>query len=141
MSPTMMSEATVAEVMKPLPDPISLGSTAAVARQRMREDSSGFLPVVSPDNGKLLGIVLQSAVERACIANGHDAGECTVSQHLKTDIDFCFLHEPVDEVRGKSSDAEHMDERGVGARRQRARLSLPVIVVDAHKIPVGVLPR
>lgn len=135
----MVSAATVAEVMKPLPEPISLASTAAVARRRMREDSLGFLPVVSPENGKLLGIILQSAVERACVANGHEAG-CPVSQHLKTDIDYCFLHVPVEEVLGTSSDSQQMD-RGVRARRKRVRFSLPVIVVDAQQVPVGVLPR
>lgn len=139
MTPMMMSEETAAEVMRTIPKPATLESTAAEARLRMREEDLEFLPVVAPDSGKLLGVVLRGALERACEANGHDPETCHLVHHLKADIDFCFVQEPVREVLDEGG--EDYEEEGISARRRRVRRSLPVIVVDAQKIPVGLLAR
>jgi CBS domain-containing protein len=139
MTPATMTKETAAEAMRPMPEPITLDSTAAVARERMREENLSFLPVVSPENDKLLGVVLRGTVERACEANGHDPETCPLAQHLKADIDFCFAEEQVEEVR--STLDEPVPDGGLAARKARVRKSLPVIVVDEQKVPLGYLMR
>jgi CBS domain-containing protein len=139
MTPTTMTEETAAEAMRPIPQPIPLDSTAAEARNRMREENLSFLAVVSPDNEKLLGVVLRGALERACESNGHDPETCPLVQHLKTDIDFCFAEESVEEVMSVEPDLKSGE--GLQARKARVRRSLPVLVVDEAKVPVGFLVR
>ncbi|MEX2570974.1 MAG: CBS domain-containing protein [Gemmatimonadota bacterium] len=134
-----MSKEAVADTMVAIPQPITFACTAAEARLRMREEDLEFLPVVDADNGKLLGMVLRGALERACEANGHDPETCHLVNHLKTDVDFCFVQEP---VRGVLDVEEEAGEKeGLHASRRRVRQSLPVIVVDPQKVPVGLLVR
>lgn len=138
MTPIMM-EKTAAEAMRPVVEPIELGSTTAAARDRMREENRAFLPVVAPGTGKLLGVVLRTAVERACESNGHDPETCPLVHHLKVDIDFCFTEDTVAEVL--EGEADFGTTASAHARKARIRRSLPVIVVDERKVPVGVLVR
>jgi CBS domain-containing protein len=139
MTPSMMTEDTAAEAMQPLPATIRLDSTAAEARARMREEDLSFLVVVAPDTDKLLGVVLLGALERACEANGHDPESCHLVQHLKTDIDFCFVEERVAEAVGPEPDVASLET--LAGRKARVRRSLPVVVVDEQKVPVGYLER
>ncbi|MEX2572175.1 MAG: CBS domain-containing protein [Gemmatimonadota bacterium] len=139
MMPKMMTDETAAATMTPAPSPLRLDATTADARFRMREEDVTFLPVVARETDKLLGVVLRSALERACEANGHDPSECRVSLHLKADIDFCFVEDSLGEVLSVEPQLEPYDVRG--ARKARVRRSLPVIVVDQDKVPVGILER
>lgn len=139
MTPAMMMKRTAEEVMQPLPATIPLNSTAAEARERMREEDLPYLVVVAPETEKLLGMVLLNALERACESNGHDPAECPVVQHLKTDIDFCFVEEPIAEAIGREPDLASANTPA--GRRTRVRRSLPVVVVDEQKVPVGFLER
>jgi hypothetical protein len=118
---------------------VALDQTAANARRQMEADDLSFLVVVSPDTDKLLGIVLRSALDLGCQSNGHVPEECPLTQHLKTDIDFCFESDPVEEVLADDLSGEF--QAGLRDRKARLRWSLPVIVVDAQKVPVGLLER
>lgn len=139
MTPTMMTQQTAMEAMQAMPEPISLTSTAAEARDRMSDEDLSFLTVVSPETTKLLGVVLAGALERACEMNGHDPERCPLIQHLKADVDFCFAGEHVEEVL--STLDTPVPAAGRAARKARVRKSLPVIVVDEQKVPLGYLAR
>jgi CBS domain-containing protein len=140
MTPQTMTEMTAAEAMTPIPELLGLGTTAAEARRRMATLDLPFMIVVAPATRKLLGAVLRTALERACVANGHDPEVCPIAQHLKADIDFCFAGETLDEVL-HDPDGEMEGASARHQRRRRVRQSLPVVVVDEHKVPCGLLHR
>lgn len=138
MTPPITMEPSAADLMQPLPATIALGAKSATARAEMKKQDLSFLVVVAPDTEKLLGVVLRGALERACESNGHEP-DCPIAQHLKTGIDFCFIEERVAEAVGGEPDLSSMETRA--ARKARLRRSLPVIVVDEQKVPVGYLAR
>lgn len=140
MQQPMLYEETAAEVMKPIPAPIPVNSTAAEARTRMEAEDLEFLTVVSPATGKLVGVVLRGALERACASNGHDPSTCILVEHLKKDVDFCFVRDAVNGVLSGGDDGVGMNA-GSPLRKRRLRISLPVIVVDSREVPVGLLVR
>jgi CBS domain-containing protein len=140
MTPRTMAAMTAAETMAPIPELLGLRTTAAEARRRMEALDLPFMIVVAPATRKLLGAVLRTALERACGTNGHDPEECPVARHLEADIDFCFAGETLDEVLHDPDDG--MDgASALQQRRRRVRQSLPVVVVDEHKVPCGLLHR
>jgi hypothetical protein len=134
MTPQAMIEETAREAMQPLPGWIELTQSANAALSRMQEEDIHFLLVVTPDTHRFLGVVLRRALERGCLGMGHRAQECVLANHLKADVDFCFEGEPLHVALGAP-------EEEYDSRRTRGRLGLPVIVVDAQKVPVGVLQR
>jgi CBS domain-containing protein len=129
------------EVMEPLPARLALHHSVAAARELMWMLGFSFLVVVAPVTGKLLGVVLRRTLERGCESRGHDAENCPLVRHLKTDIDFCHEAEPLAEIFGDT--AISVGRRGVGraAPEVRRRTAIPVIVVDEDKVPVGLLRR
>lgn len=134
MTPQAMMEETAREAMQPMDRWIELEQTADAALNLMQEEDLEFLPVVTPDTHKFLGVVLRRALERGCVEMGHDTTECRLVNHLKADVDFCFEGEPLDAAL--STPEEEYDNQ-----RTRRRLSLPVIVVDEQKVPIGMIER
>jgi len=132
---------TVEEVMKPLPARLALHHSVAAARELMWAFDSSYMVVVAPATGKLLGVVLRRTLERGCESRGHDPEECPLVRHLKTDIDFCLVGERVDEVFGARPTSIPPVRSGRPPPEMRRRNAIPVIVVDEHKIPVGLLLR
>jgi CBS domain-containing protein len=140
----MNSSPYAGNVMEPLPARLALHHSVAAARELMWAWGFSFLVVVAPVTGKLLGVVLRRTLERSCDSRGHDPESCPLVRHLKTDIDFCMEGERVGEVFGTAPTAIDTappaeTERLDGERRRRN--AIPVIVVDEHKVPVGLLRR
>jgi CBS domain-containing protein len=135
----VMTETSAAEAMKPIAEPIILNTTAASARARMIRENISFLVVVSPETREMLGVVLRGALERACEANGHDPVTCPILLHLKTEVDFCLATDGAEEAVRRFD--EPVQAGPAAARKARARRSLPVLVVDERKVPVGYLER
>ena len=132
--------ALVADIMEPIPARLALHHSVAAALALLWAMGSSYLVVVAPVTGKLLGVVLRRNLERGCESQGHDPESCPLVRHLYTDIDFCLEGERLEEVFGEGPTA-------IGARGGRAapevrrRNAIPVIVVDEHKVPVGLLKR
>jgi CBS domain-containing protein len=129
-----------AEVMGPLPARLALHHSVAAARELMWAVGYSFLVVVAPVTGKLLGVVLRRELERGCESRGHDSENCPLVRHLNTDVDFCLAGERVDEVFGTSAMAI-MPKTERGTPESRRRNAIPVVVVDEHRVPVGLLRR
>jgi CBS domain-containing protein len=133
MSPATTEAPTAAEVMRPMPEPLALESTVAEARERMGVESASFLTVVSPGTQKLLGIVTQDALEGGCASEGHEPATCPIIRHLDANADFCFEEEAAVEVLRTVDEWRPASHRG--------GMELPVVVVNAQKVPVGYLAR
>lgn len=119
-----------AERMDPLPAALPSFTPAVLARRRLREEAPGFLLVVAPGTGRLLGAVdRESLGERPCCLRL--AGGCTVVQHLAAGVHFCFRDEAEAEVR--ETEAE-LARRGKAPARRR----IPLLVVDEQLKPLGI---
>lgn len=128
------------EIMDPLPARLALHHSVAAARELMWAAGFSFLVVVAPVTGKLLGVVLRRNLERTCESRGHDPESCPLVRHLFTDIDFAHEGERLHEIFGEAPTA--LSARPYGrSPEQRRRNAIPVIVVDADKVPVGLLRR
>jgi hypothetical protein len=139
MSPTTLA-AMAREIMQPLPSTVTPHTLASEALQVMQREDTRFLPVVTADAAKFLGVVLRQALERGCATMGHREAECLVISHLKADVDFCFQNEPALEVLKGSAIADRSVAVPHGTAA-RIRLRLPVIVVDERKAPIGMIER
>ncbi|MEX2571251.1 MAG: hypothetical protein WD737_08075 [Gemmatimonadota bacterium] len=127
--------------MEPIPARLSLHHSTATALELMGAVDFSFLIVVAPVTGKLLGVVLRRSLERGCEPRGHDPEACPLVRHLKTDMDFCFEGESLDEVFGTAATTISARPAGRASPEDRRRNAIPVIVVDEDKIPVGLLRR
>lgn len=139
MSATTL-EMTAKEAMQPLPPLVSLKRSAAEALEIMQSANSEFLPVVAPETERFMGVVLRKGLEHGCERMGHIPAECPLLSHLMADAEFCFKDEPVepllDETAGRSELVAGLRDRSI-----RKRLSVPIIVVDERKVPIGMIPR
>lgn len=140
MAPQTMTETTAGAAMQTIQDWITPGTKATDARRRMEELDVAFMVVVAEENDELLGVVLRGVLERGCEANGHAPRECPVTRHLKADVDVCFADDPVEEAL-EAGEADAQDMSALARRRRRVRRSLPVIVVDERRVPLGLLAR
>lgn len=129
------------DLMDPLPARLALHHSVAAARELMWAAGYSFLVVVAPVTGKLLGVVLRRNLERGCESRGHDPESCPLVRHLFTDIDFAHEDEPVSEIFGEAPTAIAAPPSGRASPEQRRRNAIPVIVVDAEKVPIGFLRR
>jgi CBS domain-containing protein len=127
--------------MEPLPLRLALNHSVAAARELMYAGSCSFIVVVAPVTGKLLGVVTRWTLERGCEARGHDPESCPLVRHVTTEIDFCVAGELLGEVFGSSAMTLSKSPSGRPSPEMRRRNAFPVIVVDEHKVPVGLLPR
>lgn len=126
--------------MQPLPPFVGLQSSAAEALEILRRTDAEFLPVVTPDTEKFMGVVLRKGLERGCERMGHNPSECPLLNHLMADAEFCFKDEPVEPLlRETVEEGEFLT--GLRDRSIRKRLSLPIIVVDEWKVPIGMVER
>jgi hypothetical protein len=128
--PEGSGSANVGARMKRLPAALPAFASAASARRRLRDESLGFLLVVAPGTGRLLGAVDGEALgPRPCCERLGRA--CTVVQHLAADVHFCFPDESAAEVA--ETEAE-LASRGKVPRRRR----IPLLVVDEGLRPLGI---
>ena len=129
-APGPVAPPRVAERMQPLPRALPAFASAASARRRLREEALGFLLVVAPGTGRLLGAVDHDALgRRACCSRR--GGACTVAQHLAPHVHFCFPDEDVAEVA--ETEAELASHGKVPASRR-----IPLLVVDGELKPLGI---
>lgn len=126
--------------MRPLPPAVTTRTLSSEALETMRRDDADFLPVVAPETEKFLGVVLRSALERGCLGMGHRDTECRVFNHVKADVEFCFEDEPGEPLVNETADLDYSTSR-IRKTRTRSRRRLPIIVVDEHKVPVGMIER
>jgi CBS domain-containing protein len=138
---TEISQPLVGDVMEPLPARLALHHSVAAARELMAACRLSFMVVVAPVTGKLLGVVLRRTLERRCETRGHDPESCPLVRHVNTDIDFCVEDEPVSEVFGGRPMSIPSYREADAPPEARRRNAIPVIVVDADKVPVGLLRR
>lgn len=116
--------------MRRLPAVIPAFASAASARRRLRDEALGFLLVVAPGTGRLLGAVDGEALDpRPCCERLGRA--CTVVQHLAPDVHFCFPDESVGEVA--ETEAELADLGKIPRLRR-----IPLLVVDEALKPLGI---
>jgi hypothetical protein len=116
--------------MQPLPAALPAFASAASARRRLRQEALGFLLVVAPGTGRLLGAVDRDALgARRCCQRLR--GACTVVQHLAADVHFCFPDEEAAEV--VETEAELARRGKVSVHRR-----IPLLVVDEQLQPLGI---
>jgi hypothetical protein len=139
MSPAI-SMMIAKEVMQPLPPSVSLDRSADEALQVIQRENTEFLPVVAPDTGDFVGIVLRRALERGCEPMGHTPATCPLVTHLKTEVDVCLeddAMEPLQSGAGEPGEIRAASREGRIRQRQR----LPTVVVDQQNRPVGMIGR
>ncbi|MEX2281692.1 MAG: CBS domain-containing protein [Gemmatimonadota bacterium] len=95
---------------------------AADALKAMAAADIPFVPVIEPQTGSLVGIVLRTAIERACGKAGHDSTVCRVAAHLNSRV-LAWSEDQLDRPP-----------------HHRRRSSDVLIVVDGAGRPVGYLP-
>lgn len=106
------------DVMKPLGPVVPSTGGAPRALELMKAGGHDFLPVVGPDSGVFLGVVLRKGIERGCLHAGH-AEDCMVVHHLKRDVPTL--------AKTESVDGDWLEGLAGG----------PVVVLDPEGRPVG----
>ena len=119
----------VAACMRPLGGAVPAFTPADAARRRLEREALGFLVVLAPGTGLLVGAVDRGSLAPApcCERRG---GRCTVAQHLARGVAFCFAHEGAAGVA--EAEAELAAEGRIPAPRP-----IPLIVVDRQLQPLG----
>lgn len=104
-----------------VPETVGISGVTGVALDIIRREDLHYLPVVAEETGKLVGVVMRKGLERGCSGMGHDPDRCPIQNHLKTDVEFWFEDDPLDE-----------------AALERAKQE-PVVVVDCDLKPVAIV--
>lgn len=100
---------------------VEISDVTGAALEIIRRDDLQYLPVVAEDTSKLVGVVMRKGLERGCWGMGHDSDRCRIHHHLKTDVEFWFEDDPLDE--GALEKANHE----------------PIVVVDRDLKPVAIV--
>lgn len=100
---------------------VKMSGVTGIALDIIRREGLHYLPVVAEDTGKLVGVVMRKGLERGCWGMGHDLARCRIQSHLKTDVEFWFEDDPLDEGALEKAKEE------------------PVVVVDRDLKPVAII--
>lgn len=107
--------------VRPVPATVEIGGVTGVALDIIRREDLHYLPVVAEDTGKLVGVVMRKGLERGCWGMGHDPDRCPIQNHLKTDVEFWFEDDPLDEAALEKAKRE------------------PIVVVDRDLKPLAIV--
>lgn len=104
-----------------VPDTVGISDVTGVALGIIRRENLQYLPVVAEDTGKLVGVVMRKGLERGCWGMGHDLELCRIQNHLKTEVEFWFEDDPLDEAALEKAKHE------------------PIVIVDRILKPVAIV--
>lgn len=114
-------EAVNEDRVRRVPEPVEISDVTGAALAIIRRDNLQYLPVVAEDTGKLVGVVMRKGLERGCWGMGHDLDRCRIHHHLKTDVEFWFEDDPLDESALEKANQE------------------PIVIVDRDLKPVAIV--
>lgn len=125
MNPQMLeAKMTAQDMMESVSKTVVPNDSAATALQSMEAEDLPLLPVVDPETGAYLGVVLRKAIENGCVRMGHDPATCRVEQHLNRNVPYC------------------MEDEAPGAGFRSKLRPAFVVVVNTLQAPIGfILPQ